>query len=415
MESYLMEIAVKGALALSLSFGHELGLFDALAAVGNKDEPATALKLSEKAGIDLEFATVWLNGMVNGKIIEVNKDGDKFWIANENLEDLTGDVPAAGLVYCRLDSMISMRYKEAVENAKEQTTDEKSLEETEQKQVSGHQHEHVHKQITDEKSLKETEQKHVSGNEHEHVHSHGHGHSHGHQHGHGHGHGHGEHGHESHADAFPLMELLSKTMYKKHLISDFLPLMNNRENLEVGGFEILDVGCGTGFHICEFARRFPKCNFTGIDISESAIKRAKEVAKEMNLANVNFKVISGEEMPDEWTNKFDWVFSWNAIHDHKHPKIAIKEIHRILNDDGRYTMVEINVQESLKNSGTSSISKFWAVAGVFKVVSVRNRAPEAFKWTNTAAAEMLKEAGFESVEPVQLPFFDFNILFVCKR
>uniref|UniRef100_A0A914Q1B9 Methyltransferase domain-containing protein n=1 Tax=Panagrolaimus davidi TaxID=227884 RepID=A0A914Q1B9_9BILA len=320
--------------------------------------------------------------MVNGKIIEVNKEGDKFCIAKENLEALSGDVPAAGLVYCRLDSMISTRYKEAVENAKEKTTEEKSPEETEQKQVSGH----------------------------EHVHSHGHGHSHGHQHGHGHG-----NGHESHADAFPLMELLSKTMYKKHLISDFLPLMNNQENLETGGLEILDVGCGTGFHICEFARRFPKCNFTGIDISGSAIKRAKEVAKEMNLANVNFKVISGEEMPEEWTNKFDWVFSWNAIHDHKHPKIAIKEIHRVLKDDGRYTMVEINAQENLKNSGTSSISKFWAVAGVFKVVSVRNRAPEAFKWTNTAAAEMLKEAGFESVESVQLPFFDFNILFVCKK
>uniref|UniRef100_A0A914Q7L7 S-adenosylmethionine-dependent methyltransferase Rv2258c-like winged HTH domain-containing protein n=1 Tax=Panagrolaimus davidi TaxID=227884 RepID=A0A914Q7L7_9BILA len=164
MESYLMEIAVKGALALSLSFGHELGLFDALAAVGNKDEPATALKLSEKAGIGLEFAKVWLNGMVNGKIIEVNKDGDKFWIAKENLEALTGDVPAAGLVYCRLDSMISTRYKEAVENAKDKTTVEKSPEETEQKQFS----------------------------EHEYVHSHGHGHSHRHQH--GHGHGHGEHG-----------------------------------------------------------------------------------------------------------------------------------------------------------------------------------------------------------------------------
>uniref|UniRef100_A0A914YCD2 Methyltransferase domain-containing protein n=1 Tax=Panagrolaimus superbus TaxID=310955 RepID=A0A914YCD2_9BILA len=234
------------------------------------------------------FATVWLNGMVNGKIIEMNESGNKFWIANENLAALTGDVPAAGLVYTRLVSMVSSRYNEAIKSAKEKP---------------------------DEIKPKENDQE---------VHPHGHGKTHeehGSNHGHQHGHNHsGGHGHDNHAEQFPLMELLSKTMYKKHLIPDFMPLFGVREKLQNGGIEILDVGCGSGFHICEFAREFPNCNFTGIDISQSAIKRAQEVAKEQSLSNVKFEVISGEEMPAEWDNKYDWVFSWNSIHDHKHPK-----------------------------------------------------------------------------------------------
>uniref|UniRef100_A0AC34F565 Methyltransferase domain-containing protein n=1 Tax=Panagrolaimus sp. ES5 TaxID=591445 RepID=A0AC34F565_9BILA len=376
MENRLKEIAFNGALSLSLSFGHELGLFNALAAVGTKEEPANASQLAEKTGIDLEFATVWLNGMVSGKIIERNASGDKFWIENENLSALTGEEPAAGLVYNRLLPMFSSHYKQAVEMAKEKPDDKKPDE-------------------------KEKEKEHTLGEGHQHGHSHNHGH------------GHGGHG-DNHGEAFPLMELLSKTTYRKHLIPDFLPLTGLREKLEKGGMEILDVGCGTGFHICEFAREFPNCNFTGIDISSNAIKRAQEVAKEMKLSNVKFEVISGEKMPDEWTNRYDWIFSWNSIHDHKNPKIAINEINRVLNKDGRYTMLEMNKPGNPNDYGTTPMSMFWAVAGLFIVLPVR-RAPEVFKWTNAAAVEMLKESGFKNVEPVKTPFYDFNILFVCKK
>uniref|UniRef100_A0AC34G764 Uncharacterized protein n=1 Tax=Panagrolaimus sp. ES5 TaxID=591445 RepID=A0AC34G764_9BILA len=78
-------------------------------------------------------------------------------------------------------------------------------------------------------------------------------------------------------------------------------------------------------------------------------------------------------------------------------------------------MVEINKPENSNEDGTSTISKFWAISGVFKVVPAHRGALKHFKWTNTAAAEMLKEAGFNDVKPVKVPFFDFNILFVCEK
>jgi 2-polyprenyl-3-methyl-5-hydroxy-6-metoxy-1,4-benzoquinol methylase len=49
--------------------------------------------------------------------------------------------------------------------------------------------------------------------------------------------------------------------------------------------KILDVGCGTGRHSIELTRR--GYNITGIDLSESQLKRAKEKAELLNL-KINF-------------------------------------------------------------------------------------------------------------------------------
>lgn len=49
---------------------------------------------------------------------------------------------------------------------------------------------------------------------------------------------------------------------------------------------ILDIGCGTGRHSIELSKR--GYNVTGIDLSESQLKRAKEKASEQNLS-INFE------------------------------------------------------------------------------------------------------------------------------
>ena len=38
---------------------------------------------------------------------------------------------------------------------------------------------------------------------------------------------------------------------------------------------ILDVGCGTGEVISRLARLFPKASFTGVDLEESHLERAR--------------------------------------------------------------------------------------------------------------------------------------------
>ena len=58
--------------------------------------------------------------------------------------------------------------------------------------------------------------------------------------------------------------------------------------------KIIDIGCGTGRHSIELARRGYKV--TGIDLSESQLRRAKEKAKVQNL-QINFQIHDARKLP----------------------------------------------------------------------------------------------------------------------
>jgi len=65
---------------------------------------------------------------------------------------------------------------------------------------------------------------------------------------------------------------------------------------------ILDIGCGTGRHAIELARRGYRV--TGIDLSESQLKRAREKAAEKKVT-VDFRRHDARELP--FTDEFDLV------------------------------------------------------------------------------------------------------------
>lgn len=64
--------------------------------------------------------------------------------------------------------------------------------------------------------------------------------------------------------------------------------------------KILDVGCGTGRHSIELCKR--GYNVTGIDLSESQLKRAKEKSKKENL-KIEFLQCDARNLP--FKNQFD--------------------------------------------------------------------------------------------------------------
>lgn len=76
------------------------------------------------------------------------------------------------------------------------------------------------------------------------------------------------------------------------------------------GYDVLDIGCGTGKYLLEFAKIAN--NVTGIDISPKMISYAEENVKNMNLSNVNFKVVPWQKLnvdENKWNKKFDLVFA----------------------------------------------------------------------------------------------------------
>lgn len=69
--------------------------------------------------------------------------------------------------------------------------------------------------------------------------------------------------------------------------------------------KILDIGCGTGRHSIEFARR--GYEVTGIDVAETYLKQAIERAEKCNL-NIEFRLERGSEIKEQ--NTYDFAIAY---------------------------------------------------------------------------------------------------------
>lgn len=129
------------------------------------------------------------------------------------------------------------------------------------------------------------------------------------------------------------------------------------------GCKILDVGCGKGFLIYEFTQLLPNAEVFGIDISEYAIKNAKD--------EVADKVMHGcaTSLPfDE--NMFDLVLSINTLHCLHNFQLydALREIERVSRNH-KYICVE-----SFRNETEKANLLYW------QVTCEMFCSPEAWEW-----------------------------------
>ncbi|MBI2105999.1 class I SAM-dependent methyltransferase [Candidatus Woesearchaeota archaeon] len=92
--------------------------------------------------------------------------------------------------------------------------------------------------------------------------------------------------------------------------------------------KILDIGCGN----CRNLLPFKNFGCYGIDFSEEMLKQAKNFTKKNNF-KVNLKLASAEKISYK-DNLFDYVLAIAILHHLKNPEIGIKEIHRVLKNNG---------------------------------------------------------------------------------
>lgn len=102
---------------------------------------------------------------------------------------------------------------------------------------------------------------------------------------------------------------------------------------------ILEIGCGTGAYTKQIAKKLPKSNIFGLDISENIIKLAKNKCKKYK--NTRFIVKSAYHTGFK-SNTFDAVCGFYVLH---HLEVAgvEKEISRILKPGGIVFFYEPNI------------------------------------------------------------------------
>ena len=93
--------------------------------------------------------------------------------------------------------------------------------------------------------------------------------------------------------------------------------------------KILDVGCGN----CRNLLPFSKFDCYGIDFSENMIKEAEKYIAKNNM-KVNLKIGDAIKLPYK-DKSFDYVISFAMLHHLKNHEILIKEINKILKNNGQ--------------------------------------------------------------------------------
>ncbi|XP_060083160.1 S-adenosylmethionine-dependent methyltransferase Rv2258c-like [Ylistrum balloti] len=111
---------------------------------------------------------------------------------------------------------------------------------------------------------------------------------------------------------------------------------------------ILDVGSGAGVLTRALCKRFPDSAVYGIDSCGDSIDKAK-ANTESNI-NVTFVKASVDSLPSDWTNKFDWVIIFDVLHDLPRPEESMREVLRVMKDDGVISISDPNVHSNVRDN-----------------------------------------------------------------
>jgi SAM-dependent methyltransferase len=147
---------------------------------------------------------------------------------------------------------------------------------------------------------------------------------------------------------FEAAERNSRTRYLHKLLRKWIPAMPQVvERLNSGGIAA-DVGCGGGRAAIMIAQAFPKARLFGYDIHAESIERARRNAALEGVAErVSFDTLDGAELP---AAKFDFVSTFDVVHDAIDPVGLMSAIRRSLKDDGTYLVQEVNVSDKVEEN-----------------------------------------------------------------
>ena len=160
---------------------------------------------------------------------------------------------------------------------------------------------------------------------------------------------------QHHPDVPRIMERLSAPLFQNFLtkvwIAELLPDVHQKLS---AGAEVADVGCGAGRALVEMAHAYPKSLFVGYEPDPASAKWAESLVERRELKDrVRILNAPSSEMPDQ---QYDFVTTFDVVHDLANPQSLIDDVRRALKPDGTFLMMEANcshrLEENLQPIGT---------------------------------------------------------------
>ncbi len=203
------------------------------------------------------------------------------------------------------------------------------------------------------------------------------------------------------------------------LESHVLPLIPGMSERLAQGIRVLDVGCGQGRVITRLAELYPASRFVGLDLSREAITYAHGAVAERGLQNAEFyaRDLSDFDVTAE-ADAFDFVTTFDAIHDQGQPLRVLRGIHRTLKPDGVYLMQDIKGSSDVHNNLDHPIGTFlYAISCMHCMTVSLAQGGEGLgaMWGKEKTIEYLEQAGFRSVEVNELAHDISNNWYVVRK
>jgi 2-polyprenyl-3-methyl-5-hydroxy-6-metoxy-1,4-benzoquinol methylase len=167
------------------------------------------------------------------------------------------------------------------------------------------------------------------------------------------------------------------------------------------GIRVLDLGCGSGRVMNRLAALFPNSRFAGFDLSPQAIDVARAEALVAGLPNVEFHVRDLRDFDQTAPEgEYDWITTFDAVHDHPQPLALLRGIHRALTDDGVYLMQDIKGSSYVRhNIGHPLGPLLYTISTMHCMTVSLAQGGEGLgaMWGEEKTREYLERAGFTSV------------------
>ena len=124
-----------------------------------------------------------------------------------------------------------------------------------------------------------------------------------------------------------------------HDQADAVKELIHHDTFYPAGSRVLEAGCGVGAQTVTLAARSPDATFVAVDHGKDSLQRAKALADDHGLSNVEFAHADLYHLPYEAAD-FDHVFLCFVLEHLTNPPAALTQLRRVLRPGGTLTVIE---------------------------------------------------------------------------
>jgi len=185
------------------------------------------------------------------------------------------------------------------------------------------------------------------------------------------------------------------------------------------GIRVLDVGCGRARIPTRLAEIYPNSKFVGMDLSDEATEYARRNAEAKGLHNITFvaRDVTDFDQTAE-SDAFDFITTFDAVHDQAWPLNVLRGIYRALKTDGVYLMQDIKGSSHVHNNVDHPLGTMLYTISCMHCMTVslaQGGEGLGAMWGEEKTREYLRNAGFRSVEKRELAHDIQNNWYIVRK